>query len=425
MRSLRFVVPLYAALLCASAPSHADDDHGPPLSPEEQRALEEALSADAAAREDAPRDASPSSTLDPLGAWHAASHSLASMNPNLSLILDAGLAWFSDDVPLQRGAHDPRATGFFLQQLELAVGASVDPFLRFDGNLVFTQGGVELEEAYATTLALPFSLQARAGLFLTRFGRQNPTHPHAWSFVDRPLVLGAFFGSEGSRGLGAELSWLAPLPWYVELLVSATEASGACCARSFLGDEDLPVRTPLDVVYTAALKQFFPFGDDWSLALGASAQLGPNASGPLNRTEIYGTDLYLRWRPTRDATRQSLSLTFEALQRRRQVPGDVLVDTGFFVEALWHFLLQYELGARVEMLGLSPGDPLGDAPGLSTRTSVQASYLPSHFSRVRLQAAYGTPPDEGAPFGSRFDAPVWSAFLAFEVLVGAHGSHDF
>lgn len=425
MRSLLSVVPLCAALLIASAAVRANDEEPSELSPEELRALEEALSADAALREESEESAPSQSALDPLGAWHAASHSLASMNPSLSLILDAGLAWFSDERTLQRGSHDPTSTGFFLQQLELAAGASVDPFLRFDANLVFTQHGVELEEAYATTLALPYALQARAGQFLTRFGRQNPTHPHSWSFVDRPLVLGAFFGSEGSRGLGAELSWLAPLPWYVELVASATEASGACCARSFLGDEVLPVRTPLDVVYTAALKQFFPFGDDWSLSLGASAQLGPNATGPQNRTEIYGLDLYLRWRPTRDATRQSLSLTFEGLERRRQIPNGLLVDRGFFVEALWHFLLRYELGARVEMLGISPEDPLGDEPGLTTRTSVQLSFLPSHFSRIRLQGAYGTPPDEDALFASRFTAPVWSAFLAFEVLVGAHGSHDF
>lgn len=77
------------------------------------------------------------------------------------------------------------------------------------------------------------------------------------------------------------------------------------------------------------------------------------------------------------------------------------------------------------MLEVAESDPLDDAPGLTTRTSLQVSFLPSHFSRVRLQAAYGTPPDLAERFGSRFTEPVWSAFLAFEVLVGAHGSHAF
>lgn len=212
MRSPVFVASLLAALSSASGATFAQPDPPPPLTPEEQRALEEALASDAAAEDERaaagpPPGATPSSpALTPGGAFEAASQSLASMNPSLSLILDAGLAWFSDEHTLQRGGHDPRATGFFLQQLELAAGASVDPFLRFDANLVFTPEGVELEEAYATTLALPFALQARGGQLLTRFGRQNPTHPHAWAFVDRPLVLGAYLGSEGSRGVGAELS---------------------------------------------------------------------------------------------------------------------------------------------------------------------------------------------------------------------------
>ncbi len=415
----------------AIAPSTRPSE-APELSAEEQRALLEALSADAAVREQtqasgaAPAGEAPDATSsDPLAEWQAANRALSSMNPSIAMILDAGLAWFSQEDVLQRGGHDPSATGFFLQQAELSLGASVDPFFRFDANLVFAQEGVELEEAYATTLALPFSLQARGGQLLTRFGRQNPTHPHAWSFVDQPLVLGTFLGADGSRGLGAELSWLAPLPWYVELVGSATEAASECCARSFYGDEPLSVRTPLDVVYTAALKQFFPFGDDWSLSLGLSAQLGPNPTGPTNRSEIYGTDLYLRWRPTDDPSRQSVSLTLEALHRRRQAPNALLVDHGFYAQAVWQLALRYELGARFEAVTVAQGDYLGDEPGLTTRSSVELAFYPSHFSRVRLQGAYGSPPDLDAAFGSAFGAPVVSAMLAFEVLVGAHGTHEF
>ena len=40
-------------------------------------------------------------------------------------------AWFSSDAPRQAGGHDLLANGFFLQQVEMSLGASVDPFLRF------------------------------------------------------------------------------------------------------------------------------------------------------------------------------------------------------------------------------------------------------------------------------------------------------
>ena len=147
----------------------------------------------------------------------------SSFELDLAFILDVAGAWFSDE-PLQTGAHDPSDTGFHLQQLEMSIGANVDHLFDLRANLVFSAFGVEVEEAYGRTLALPGGLQARMGQFLTRMGRLNATHPHAWSFVDQPLVNGTFLGSEGSRGLGAEVSWLAPTPWYVELLASATDA---------------------------------------------------------------------------------------------------------------------------------------------------------------------------------------------------------
>src|SRR5690606_29631704 len=144
------------------------------------------------------------------------------LNPEMAVILDTSLAIYSVDDPPLTGGHDPANNGFNLQQLEVHLGASVDPFFRVDANLVFSLFGVEVEEVYGTTLSMPWNLQIRAGQFYTRFGRINATHPHQWSFVDQPLIIGKFFGSEGSRGLGAELSWLAPLPWYVELVGSVT-----------------------------------------------------------------------------------------------------------------------------------------------------------------------------------------------------------
>ena len=56
-----------------------------------------------------------------------------------------------------------------------------------------------------------------------RFGRHNPTHPHAWDFIDQPFVMTRMFGGEGNRGLGLELSWLTPLQ--KASAASLTEAS--------------------------------------------------------------------------------------------------------------------------------------------------------------------------------------------------------
>lgn len=377
--------------------------------PEELEALAAAVAADAETTE--------SSAPAPAAAPSRGGGS-QSMNPDIAVILDTAFAWFEGEAPMQLGAHDPNENGFNLQQLELSIGAAVDHVLRFDANLVFAQFGVEVEEAYATTLAMPAGLQLRAGQFLTRFGRLNPTHPHSWSFVDQPLVNGKMLGGEGSRGLGAEMSWLVPLPWYVEILVSSTDAAGECCARSFFGGDDPGVESPTDLLYTTALRQFFELSDSWGLQLGLSTQLGPNATGNDNRSEIYGADLYLRWRPVASVNRTAVSFTLEAMHRRRQVPDDVLVDTGGYAQLVWNITPAWEVGARgeyVEGVESDPTDP--EWTEARHRQSVQATWYPSHFSRVRLQGSHDRP--------EWLDGPIWGTFLALEVVVGAHGAHTY
>lgn len=375
------------------------------VSPEELEELQRALGADQA---EAPAD-------EPLGQLGAA---IQSMNPDIAVILDFAGAWYSSDDARGFGGHDPSKTGFNLQQLELSIGATVDPVFRFDANLVFAQFGVELEEAYATTLGLPVGLQVRFGQMLFRFGRINATHPHAWSFVDQPLVVGKMLGSEGSRGLGGELSWLTPLPWYVELVASVGEATGECCARSFYGGADPGFDGAEDLLTTLALKQFFPFDDDWSLSWGLSAQLGPNATGNGNRTELYASDLYLRYYPVASQSRSSLSLTVEGVFRTRQVPDDVLQDWGGYAQLVWRIDADWEVGGRSEYLSGVAGDPLDPGQeGERARYAVAATYYPSHFSRLRLQGAADVP--EWAA------DPVWSVVLAAELVVGAHGAHSF
>ena len=261
----------------------------------------------------------------------SSSSSYQNMNPAISFIADFAAAYFSEDEHLQTGGHDPVNTGFNLQQLEMSVESDVDVYFKLKSNIVFSLFGVEIEEVYGTTLSLPFNLQLRAGQFLTRFGRINNTHPHTWDFVDQPFIIGKFFGSEGNRGLGTEISYLFPLPWFVELIFSATSADGEATARSFYGSENLGVDTPLDLQFVTALKQFFPLSDNLSLFFGLSYASGPNPTGRDNRTEIYGADLYLKYKPITYASYTVIKLQAEYMMRTRQIPLNRLIDHGGFV----------------------------------------------------------------------------------------------
>jgi hypothetical protein len=426
-RSLRVVAVLALganAILASSAaaqqPAAPAPASAPTPTPDDEEAIRRALAQDSATSAPA-QDAAPGAEGSP----SAASSAIQSLTPDLSFIADFALAYFSEDEHLQSGGHDPRENGFNLQQLELSVGAAVDPYFRFDSNIVFSLFGVELEEAHATTLALPAQLQLRAGLFLTRFGRINPMHPHAWDFVDQPFAIGRVFGAEGNRGLGTELSWLSPLPWYVEVVVSVTDAGGEGTARSFYGAEDLGVESPFDLQYTAALKQFFPLGDDWSLAWGLSAATGPNPTGRDNRSEVYGSDVYLKWRPITFQSDQYVALHSEWLYRRRQVPEAVLQDVNGFASVVFRFARRWAVAGRYEYGSPAVDVGFDEVPdyldpewqGGRTRVSLDTTFWPTEFSRLRLQGSADVP--EWA------NEPIWATFLALEVVIGAHGAHAF
>ena len=397
----------------ASAPAQAPSPASAPAQPDDLDDIADALAADAAARPATPPAA-------PAGAGGL----LASMNPDLTFILDIAAAWFSDREPLQTGGHDPTENGFNLQQLEMSVGKAVDPYFRLDANVVFSQLGVEIEEAYGTTLALPGNLQVRAGQFLTRFGRINATHLHQWDFVDQPFAIGRVFGSEGNRGLGVEVSYLVPAPFFLEIIGSATDAGGEATARSFFGGADLRVETPLDVQATLAVKEFFELSPDLSLAAGQSIATGPNGTGHDNRTDVYGLDLFLKYRPITRGSYTTVALQTEWLLRRRQVPERLRSDVSGYAYVLWRFARRWGAAARYEL-----GTPARDGDGEASddldpewvrarhRAAINLTFWPTEFSRLRAQGGVDVPRWR--------DAPIWSALLALELSIGAHGAHKF
>ncbi len=394
---------LVGSLLTGSAKAQDTDSV---VSEEERRLLEEALTGDLASKEPVVT-ASPSAAIGP-----------SSMNPSISMILDVAGAWFSDSEPMQVGAHDPSQTGLNFQQLELHAESRVDPYFDFQTNIVFSQFGVEIEEAYARTLSLPASLQLKAGLALLSFGRANPTHPHAWHFLDQPLILGKFMGGEGGRGLGVEASWLVPLEWFTKLTVSVSQSAGECCSRSFVGSTNEPINGIEDFIYLARLEQFWELTPNWSILVGASGLFGENKTGLNNHSLIMGGDLMIRYRPLNSPLRRAFHLQVEWMDRHRQVPDSVLHDAGLYVEARVTWSPEWETGLRWEWVDGVDSDPT-DADWISDRmrNTAQVTWYPSHFSRLRLQVANDNP--------SWRDESIWSAMLGLEVLVGAHSAHNY
>lgn len=359
---------------------------------------------------------------------------------------------------LQGGAHDPQQRGFNVQSLELALSGIVDPYFRAQANVIFTGGGhahgeggsgVELEEAFLETLALPGNLQFRAGQFFSEFGRHNTKHLHAWDFVDQPLINGRMFGADGLRNPGARLSWLTPTPFYSELFFAVQNSTGET-AYSFRNPEgfgnDVFFRPApaheeeteeidglRDLLYTTRYAASFDPADAHTLLAGVSAALGPNApteaagifdeSDP-GRTEIFGADFHWRWTPTY----QTWGFPFvawqtEAMLRRFHMrnPGETFEDYGFYSQVTYGFTRGWVAGLRYDWVRGDMRDAV-DQEGEELefpdrwRVSPNLTYYPSEFSKIRLQY------NHDRRGGEETDHSVW---LQFEFSIGPHGAHTF
>lgn len=344
------------------------------------------------------------------------------MNPDISFILDTGLAGYSAKEHIRQGGHAIDDNGFGLQGVELAASASVDPFFRFDLN--FALGHLHIEEAYLTTLALPMNLQMRAGYFNAQFGRQNPQHLHTWKFVNPPLSHSRFMSEEHFSGLGSEISALLPLPWYVMVIGEgySTNANKPLRSSTFGGvDVTEAGRTDglRDFVYVARLVNFFDLNDDWSLNLGVNGAWGQSPYVPDNAANLYGADLYLKWRPvsTGDGA-MAVGLTLEYVLRDTQIPGDSVRDHGGYAQLDFQLNRFWMTSLRADTTDTLSGDPTGmsNLDGQDQRASAALIYMPSHFSKVRVQF----------DVGQQEDLPRYTAgFVQLEVSAGEHGAHTF
>ncbi len=391
------------------------------------------------------QEPSTTTTLGPLGG--ASSGPFRLIDVSFDILGVAGWSSAPDSLieELQGGGHDPKRRGFTLQQGELGLAAAVDPYFNAQAYIVFTDELVELEEAYLTTTSLPWDLQVKAGHFFTEFGRNNPTHPHAWAWIDQPFINTRLFGGDGSRAPGARLSWLLPAPWYSEIYFGAQNANHET-EVSFLGArEDTEggigglsatkddVDNLTDLLYLARWANSWDLNQAWSTQIGLSALHGPNTTGNRGETWIYGADWVAKWRPS-TSYRGWPFLTWETEIMARDYDFDTtnpdfdpasmdesLDDWGLYTQALYGFTPRWAAGLRFEYAGGS-GDGLearADDPFRADRYrfSPLLSFYPSEFSRVRLQYNYD--------HADNLAEDAHSVWVGFEVFYGAHPAHKY
>ncbi len=365
-------------------------------------------------------------------------------NPAISLVLQGGFAAYQND-PLNYQLPGfalgeeagPGGEGFSLDESEITLGANVDP--RFYAQMTFAlsdAGGetvVETEEAYLQTLALGDGLSIKAGRFFSAMGYLNEKHAHAWNFNDAPLIYRGLFGDQLKQD-GVQLNWILPVDAFMQAGFELGNGAHFPAAGQSSGVGDW-------LVYANAGGDI---GDSHSWQLGVShwrahaiagrASQGANSPVFSGDSQIDALDAVYKWAPNGNTLERQFSLQLEYFSRREN--GDVsLQDTaqnsryngrqrGGYIEAVYQFRQQWRVGARYDRIRASNrGDNaavLNDAGLLNgghhpARSSVMLAWLPSEFSRLRLQFNR----DRSAV------KPDNQVLLQYTVAIGAHGAHSY
>ncbi|MDQ5888210.1 MAG: hypothetical protein QG667_1503 [Pseudomonadota bacterium] len=440
------LTPIAAAFALALSGAAAADTQDNAVLREEIRALQQRLEA-LEQTSASTQPAVPASATGPASGF----------NPSVALVLSGTYANLSQDPQTYRlqgflpsgDEVGPGSRSFSLGESELTLSANADHWFKGTLTLAATaENEVEVEEAKLETLALPGGSNLVAGRFLSGIGYLNAEHSHSWQFVDLPLLYQAFYGGQYKND-GVQLRWLAPTSLYLELAAelgngaaypgSESSQNGAGSAAGFirLGDDighDLSWQTHLWYQQSKVAQRTYTDVNS------ADVEVDNSFSG---RSRSWGVAAVGKWRPFGDSLRQ---LKVQGEWLRRSESGEMQYDnaaavsgplsgaydsrqSGWYLQASyrwqrnWQASLRYDqLDSGTQHIGLVEDGKLShdDFSMLSayrpTRSTLAIDYLPSEFSRVRLQYSR----DDSQP--QRIDQQ-W--FLNYTLSLGAHGAHGF
>ena len=377
-------------------------------------------------------------------------------NPAISLILDGRYANFGNDPEEYElpgfalaGEAGLGEKGLAVGHTELTMSTNVDD--KFYGQMTVAlaehEGAteVELEEAFIQTLGLGNGMTVKAGRFFSEMGYLNKQHAHAWDFADAPLIYRGLFGNQLIDD-GLQLSWVAPTDTFLQL--GAEILSGS---RNPAGGKTNGIGA-----WTAFADIGGDMGTDHSWQVGLShwqandiegRESGGHGHGHgdgvaetpsfTGDSKINALDLVYKWAPNGNPKNKNLKLQFEYFDRKENGTVDMLnsgppLETssydghqkGWYAQAAYLFKPQWRVGLRYDQLDSnntgSDDDVLGEA-GLDNeghtpkRSSVMLEWLPSEFSRVRLQYNLDDSYEES-------DKQI---FLQYTMSLGSHGAHQF
>jgi hypothetical protein len=312
--------------------------------------------------------------------------------------------------------------GLKVQEVEVKFSANVDVYLRGDVTLAMhgaEQVAVDVEELFLTTLTLPAGLQARFGRMNAPFGLHNRLHTHAFPFIDPPLINAAVFGPvDGFRDNGLEISWLAPMPWFLELRGAVYEGENELVFDA--ADQE-------DLAALGRIENLWDLGDSATLRLGGSYTWGhhPLPVGPAGIeaeviSQVWGGDAQLKWRPVDWKRRAAAVLQAEYLHHRMLdgVNWSEPLD-GFYTHLLVQVSRRWWVQGRYDETWMhknywSLEGPV-DKTQVDHRWSGAVAFVPSEFQAYKI----------GYEARDRAGEPEYRTWLQVNVTLGSHPAHAY
>lgn len=313
------------------------------------------------------------------------------------------------------------ANGPQLQEIEIQLGANVDPYWRAQAVLAIHSEVEENsdhrhfelhpEEVYLESLSLP-RVTLKIGKFLAEFGKHNTLHRHTFPFIDAPLVHQKVFGEEGLNEAGVSLSALLPSSWF-------SEVTGQYLA----GENELLFASPTKDDGTGIIhwRNLWDLSDESTFDVTLSAARGGNYLK--GATWIYDVSTTLKWRPIKSSNERSLNWVTEFLSADRQNFEYGRIG-GVSTWVQWQLKRRWWVQGRFDLLGLPAANSLRlDSEGNEvdetrrTRTSLLIGFIPTEFSSIRLQYSQ---------LQSRFQPMrIDTVQLQINASIGPHPAHNY
>jgi hypothetical protein len=369
----------------------------------------------------------------------AASYAQTTTNPDLSVVGNSSIFSHNDSTRTSEkeklNVADP--------EIEIMVSGYLNPYARADAVVAWHAGAsAEVEEVYATVLrGLPLNTNLRVGKYLLEFGRLNPVHEHAWSFVQRPIPHVQFFGDEGLNDVAVRASFSIPTGGAFTEVMAALLKGDALLGHSHEAEEehveDESVSSTSPGVF-GRVTSSFATSEHAELAVGASAvygvygahhhdeeeetegqeELEHSVSNP--KAVVVGVDVKYKCKPNRYA---SLQVEAEGLVRREeQHDGDHLNSFGGYGYIDYRFRQKYNAGmigeyVRRRSLIEAEEGVHSIAESDTWRVGVFAGFAPMEETSLVRLVTHWTKPEEGDGF--------WELMLQMVFSLGPHQPHNF